>query len=99
MPNSIYNEETGKLSFDTDHFSQFAPNSPLQVTDTFTFLDRVLLLNGATEMRLPRSVVEKYITNKEHWAFANMASVASKLCVERVTGGFCFDETKQIRLR
>lgn len=57
----------------------FAPNVSLQMTDTFTFLDRVLVLNGVTDMKLPRSTVEQYITNKDHWAFANMASIASKL--------------------
>lgn len=57
----------------------FAPNSPLQVADTFVFLDNVLLLNNITEMKLPRSVVEKYITNKNHWAFASMVSIGSKL--------------------
>lgn len=57
----------------------FEPSASLQVGDTFTFLDRVLLLNGITEMKLPRSTVEKYITNKEHWAFANAASIGSKL--------------------
>ena len=57
----------------------FAPNSPLQVADTFTFLDRVLIINDINGMKLPRSTVEKYLTNKEHWAFASMASVASKL--------------------
>ena len=57
----------------------FAPNSPLQVADTFTFLDRVLILNNINGMKLPRSTVEKYLTNKEHWAFASMASIASKL--------------------
>ncbi|MGL4344878.1 MAG: leucine-rich repeat protein, partial [Cellulosilyticaceae bacterium] len=57
----------------------FEPSASLQVADTFTFLDRVLLLNGITEMKLPRSIVEKYISNKEHWAFASMASIGSKL--------------------
>lgn len=60
----------------------FEPSSPLQVADTFTFLDRVLLLNGVTEMKLSKSIVEKYITNKEHWAFYNMASIGSKLSEE-----------------
>ncbi len=57
----------------------FAPNKSLQIADTFTFLDRLLLLNDITEMNLTRSVVEKYVTNKEHWAFANIASISSKL--------------------
>ena len=57
----------------------FVPNNPLQVEDTFVFLDRVLLLNNITEPKLPRSTVEKYMNNKNHWAFSSMASIASKL--------------------
>jgi hypothetical protein len=57
----------------------FKPSESLQIADTFTFLDRVLLLNNIREMKLPRSTVEKYITNKEHWAFASIASIGSKL--------------------
>ncbi|MEG1296819.1 MAG: S-layer homology domain-containing protein [Niameybacter sp.] len=30
-------------------------------------------------MKLPRSTVEAYINNPDHWAFASMASVGSKL--------------------
>lgn len=60
----------------------FEPSSPLQIVDTFTFLDRVLLLNDVVEMKLSKSIVEKYITNKEHWAFYNMASIGSKLSEE-----------------
>ncbi|MDF2613931.1 MAG: hypothetical protein K0S71_1717 [Clostridia bacterium] len=57
----------------------FKPKEALKVADTFTFLNRVLLLNNVTEMKLPRSTVEKYITDKENWAFSNIASVGSKL--------------------
>ena len=57
----------------------FNPNEVLKVSDTFTFLDRVLLLNNITEMKLSRSTVEKYISNTEHWSFASTASIASKL--------------------
>ena len=57
----------------------FKPNEPLQVADTFTFLDRVLLLKGIDEMKLARSVVEKYIIDKDHWAFNSVASISSKL--------------------
>ena len=57
----------------------FKPEDALQVADTFTFLDRVLLQRNINEMKLSRSTVEKYITDKEHWAFNNMASIASKL--------------------
>lgn len=60
----------------------FAPNAPLQAADTFSFLDRVLLLNGRTEMKLSRSTVEKYINDKDHWAFLSMASIGSKLSEE-----------------
>lgn len=59
--------------------ASFAPNQSLQVADTFVALDRVLLLYGVNEMQLDRSTVEKYVTQTDHWAFANMASVASKL--------------------
>ena len=57
----------------------FAPSAPLQTADTFTFLDRLLLSHNITESNLPRSTVEKYITDKNHWAFNNIASIASKL--------------------
>ncbi|MBE6034937.1 MAG: S-layer homology domain-containing protein [Clostridiales bacterium] len=56
----------------------FAPNQYLQAEDTFTFLNRVLVLNGKTQMKNSRSTVEKYITDK-NWAFANVASIYSKL--------------------
>ena len=59
--------------------SSFDPSRQLQVADTLTFLDRVLLLNGITEMKLSRGTVEKYITQKDHWAFSSMASTGSKL--------------------
>ena len=57
----------------------FDPDAPLQMSDTFTFLDRILLLNGIEAMKLPRSTVEQYITDTDHWAFAHMGSIASKL--------------------
>ena len=60
----------------------FAPSVPLQAADAFTFLDRVLLLHGKTEMKLSRSTVEKHITDKSHWAFFSMASIGSKLSEE-----------------
>ncbi|SET44924.1 S-layer homology domain-containing protein [Natronincola peptidivorans] len=60
----------------------FAPNNPLQVADTFVFLDKVLLLNNITEPKLPRSTVELYINDKNHWAFNHMASIKSKLSEE-----------------
>lgn len=58
---------------------RFVPSEAVKVADTFTFLDRLLLLHDITEMKLSRSTVEKYITDKAHWAFASMASVGSKL--------------------
>ncbi|PHV69173.1 hypothetical protein CS063_17335, partial [Sporanaerobium hydrogeniformans] len=60
----------------------FNPNGKLTQVDTFTFLDRVLLSKGITEMKLPRTTVEKYVTNKEHWGFAYVASIGSKLSEE-----------------
>ncbi len=57
----------------------FAPSAPLKAVDILVFLDRVLLLNNITTSTLPRSTVEKYIKDKDHWAFSNMASTASKL--------------------
>ncbi|MDF2614119.1 MAG: S-layer protein [Clostridia bacterium] len=60
----------------------FAPRAPLQAADTFTFLDRILLLNHVEGMRLTRSTVEKYISNKGHWAFYSMASIGSRLSEE-----------------
>lgn len=60
----------------------FNPRSSLQVADTFTFLDRVLLMHGITQMNLDRKVVEQYVTDQEHWAFAHVASIGSKLSEE-----------------
>lgn len=57
----------------------FNPGTELKVADTFTSLDRYLLMNHFTKSKLSRSTVEKYIMNKEHWAFAHMASIGSKL--------------------
>lgn len=57
----------------------FRPSKSLAVEDTFTFLDRVLLLNDQTEVQQSRSTVEKYMTNKRGWAFRSMASIGSKL--------------------
>ncbi|MDF2614077.1 MAG: S-layer protein [Clostridia bacterium] len=57
----------------------FAPSDSLKAADTFTFLDRLLLLNDMAMGTLPRSTVEKYIADKEHWAFNHMASIGSKL--------------------
>ena len=57
----------------------FEPKTSLKVEDTFTFLDRVLLLNGVLEMDLTRTQVEQYFNDKDHWAFFNVASISSKL--------------------
>lgn len=57
----------------------FAPNNVLKVSDAFTSVNHLLLLNHLTQPRLPRSTVEKYLTNKNHWGFADIASVGSKL--------------------
>lgn len=57
----------------------FAPKHRLTQGDTFTFLDRVLLNKGIVEMKLPRTVVEKHVTNKESWLFPYVASIGSKL--------------------
>lgn len=60
----------------------FKPNQPLTVADTFTFLDRILLLNEQTDVKQPRSAVEEVIQDKRHWAFNHMASIGSKLSDE-----------------
>lgn len=60
----------------------FKPNGVLGLEDAFTFLDRVLLLNQQTEMKISREVVEKYVTNEGHWAFNHVASIASRLTEE-----------------
>lgn len=57
----------------------FAPGTALQISDTFTFLDRVLLRHDITQMKLSRDQVESYVTDKQHWAFAHVASIGSKL--------------------
>lgn len=59
--------------------STFRPSTALKAADTFTALNHVLLLNDINHVSLSRDIVEKYITQKEHWAFADMASIASKL--------------------
>ena len=70
----------------------FAPNAPLQVEDTFTFLDRVLLLHGRTDMKLSRSTVEKYVTDQSHWAFLSMASIGSKLSEETLKSACALED-------
>ncbi|PHV69619.1 hypothetical protein CS063_14750 [Sporanaerobium hydrogeniformans] len=57
----------------------FKPESPLSLTEAFVFLDRVLVSNNSIDMKLPRSTVEKYITNKDSWSFYSTASISSKL--------------------
>lgn len=57
----------------------FKPNQPLTVADTFTFLDRVLLINEEVEVKQPRSFVERYIEEEKSWSFPHVASIASKL--------------------
>lgn len=57
----------------------FRPKEALVVADTFTFLNRVMLLNNDIYMNLSRETVEKYVTNKESWAFKDVATISSKL--------------------
>lgn len=57
----------------------FKGNVQLTVADAFTLLDRTLLLNNNNELKLPRTTVEKYITDKAHWSYLNIASISSKL--------------------
>nr|WP_307990702.1 CehA/McbA family metallohydrolase [uncultured Niameybacter sp.] len=83
-------KEAGKLGLVVGRpDGSFGPSEALKVSDTFTFLDRLLLLHGITDMNLSRSTVEKYIIDKDHWAFASIASVGSKLSestLEAVSG-------------
>ncbi|OOB80472.1 MAG: hypothetical protein BEN19_04800 [Epulopiscium sp. Nuni2H_MBin003] len=62
-----------------DSNGAFNPRQPLVLADTFTFLDRFLLINDITDMKLSRSTVEEYITNENNWAYNSIASIASKL--------------------
>lgn len=62
--------------------NSFRPKEALAVADTFTFLNRVMLLNNDTYMNLSRETVEKYVTNKESWAFKDVATISSKLSEE-----------------
>ena len=57
----------------------FAPNQALGVADAFTFLDRVLLLNGQMKTKLSRDVVSQYWTDKTNWSYAHKMSIGSKL--------------------
>ena len=57
----------------------FRPNNPLMVEDTFAFLDRVLVAHNVLNNKLPRNIVESYITNKEHWSYYSTASISSRL--------------------
>lgn len=56
-----------------------APNQPLRTADAFTFLDRVLMRSGLVASSLPRSTVERYVTDKSHWSFYATASIGAKL--------------------
>ncbi|OON93852.1 MAG: hypothetical protein ATN31_05250 [Candidatus Epulonipiscioides saccharophilum] len=80
--NSIIAEATQKGYMVGEIYDKFGVESPIVVSDTFVFLDRVLLLNNINTMEHPRSTVEQFITDKGHWAFNSMASVASKLSTE-----------------
>lgn len=60
----------------------FKPKQELTVADTFTFLDRMLLTNDITAVKLPRSIVENYIYNTKSWAFEHVGSIGSKLSQE-----------------
>ncbi|MHC1750205.1 MAG: endo-alpha-N-acetylgalactosaminidase family protein [Cellulosilyticaceae bacterium] len=62
--------------------NSFKPNQALGVADTFTFLDRMLLIHDVVTPKLPKSTVEKYVTDKENWAFYPTASIGSKLSEE-----------------
>ncbi|WP_338555832.1 pectinesterase family protein [Paenibacillus sp. KS-LC4] len=57
----------------------FAPNQSLRTADAFTFLDRVLMRSGLVASSLPRSTVERYVTDKSHWSFYAKASIGAKL--------------------
>ncbi|WP_019228677.1 Ig-like domain-containing protein [Sedimentibacter sp. B4] len=57
----------------------FAPDQALQSADTLTFLNRILLKNDSTYNKLPRSTVDKYLKDKDHWAYYYMASICAKL--------------------
>ena len=57
----------------------FAPNQALGVADAFTFLDRVLLLNGQMKTKLSRDIVSQYWTDKTNWSYAHKMSIGSKL--------------------
>ena len=57
----------------------FMPKELLKTSDTCTLLDRVLLAEFDLGMINNRDEVEEYVTNKDHWAFFHMASIASRL--------------------
>lgn len=57
----------------------FMPKALLKVSDTCTLLDRVLLAEFDLNMINDRDEVEEYVTNKDHWGFFHMASIASRL--------------------
>lgn len=59
--------------------ASFRPKESLHVADTFTFLNRTLVNSDDIKMILPRSTVEEYITDKEHWAFYDICAIGSRL--------------------
>ena len=57
----------------------FSPSQPLMMSDTFTFLDRVLANYNILTVKNDRTYVESVLTDKDHWAFYNSASILSKM--------------------
>ncbi|ONI43848.1 hypothetical protein AN641_01315 [Candidatus Epulonipiscioides gigas] len=60
-------------------YKTFGSNTAIPLADALVLLDKVLLLNGTTHMELSRTQVEKYMIDKNYWAFKHMASIGSKL--------------------
>lgn len=57
----------------------FGPKNYISVSDTLTFMDRILVANNKIKMIHTRDYIDTILKNKEHWAYYNVASILSKL--------------------
>lgn len=59
--------------------TEYKPKQNIAVSDTFTFLDRILVNNGKIQMLNTRSYVDNLLDSKTHWSYYSVASILSKL--------------------
>lgn len=58
---------------------KFNPNSSINVADTFTFLDRTLLLNNKYLKAVNRENVKEYNVAENHWAYYTVSDIISRM--------------------